>query len=259
MKLSELLDHIGKELLDDRTEMLEGVSDSVWSDAVLVRYLNEAQKILARRAWVLEDTNPASVDEDGNKVCQIQLVEDQTDYAFHKKILHIKSLRLSDSDLDLARVGYNDNRLLPGNPGFSPAFWDVNQITIESAGRPSRYSADMGTRIIKLRAKPDEDSAALKVNLVVVRMPITQLKLTDLNAEPEVPEEYHLDICLFAAGSALQHPTVDAGLRTIGKEWKQEFMGKVELAEQDRIRRQQSMPRFRFGGWATDGNGNGYC
>lgn len=252
MELGELLDHIGKELLDDRVEMLEGQSDTIWSDEVIVRYLNEAQRILARRAWVIEDTNPNSIDSDGSKVCQIQLVEGQTDYPFHKSILHIKSVRLSDSDLDLAPVGYNDNRILAGNPASNPAYFDINQMTVEDPGRPSRWSSDMGIRIIRLRAKPDATTAPLKVNFVVVRMPITRLAVNDRNASPEVPEEYHLDLALFAAGSALQHPDVDGRLRTIGKEWKNEFMAKVQFAEQDRLRRQQSEPQFRRGRWAND-------
>ncbi len=212
MKLSELLEYIGVELLDDRTEMLEGVSDNIWSDDAIIRQLNEAQRVLCRRAWVLEDTDLTRIDAENNKVCQIQMVEDQTDYSFHKSILNIKSVRISDSEVDLLRVGYADNRLRNGFQFDDSSFWDVNSIMIEESGRPSRWSADMGTRILRVRQKPNGDTAALTLNLVVVRMPVEILVATNVEATPEVPEEYHMMLARAAAGRLLQHPTVDAGV-----------------------------------------------
>lgn len=200
MKLSEFLDYIGSELLDDRTEMLEGASDAIWSDEAIIRQLNEAQRVLCRRAWVLEDTDLTRIDAENNKVCQIQMTENQTDYVFHKSILNIKSVRISDSDVDLLRVGYADNRLRNGFQYDDSIFWDINSVILEASGRPTRWSADMGTRTLRVRQKPNGGTAALSLNLIVVRMPIQQLTALDVEASPEVPEEYHMVLARAAAG-----------------------------------------------------------
>lgn len=259
MKLSELLDYIGTDLLDDRAALLEGVSDSIWSDVAIVRQLNEAQRVMCRRAWILKDADFAnSVDGDGNPICQIQLVQDQTDYAFHKSILHIESARLSDSELDLLQVTYQDNRIRTSPWVEDPDFWDINSIQVELSGRPSRWSADIGTRIIRLRRKPDAASALLTVNFAVTRMPARPLDVKDTDAEPEIPEEYHMIIARAAAGRLLQHPTVDSEMRALGNSWITEFEAECKEARRDRESRQNAMPQMRAAGWASDNYRNGW-
>src|SRR5712664_2461091 len=98
MKTSELLAHIGGPILDDRAVLVAGASDQLFPDSTIIRYLNEAEKLLCQFAWVLEDKiTPAS--------CVIQLLNNVNEYQFHKSIIHIKAAKLSDSDVDLTRVG----------------------------------------------------------------------------------------------------------------------------------------------------------
>lgn len=249
MNTSELLDEVTG-MLDDRSALVEGANDQLFTDARIVRFLNEGEQKLAREAWVLEDTDPASEDGDENPVCAIDLALNTTDYALHKSILHVKSVRLSDSAVDLQRVGYDDNRLLPLATVMDPDFWDVNVTLAETAGRPSRYSLDMGTRMIRVRQKPDATAAALSLHLVVVRMPLVAMSLDDLTKEPEVPAEFHSDLALFAAGACLTRTAdIDAALKRQGEEWMKEFDEKVKAARRDRQRFKQSGPQVRFGGW----------
>ena len=56
MKNCELISHVAREMLGDRTDKLAGGEDSLYSDALIARYLTEAEKILCRKAWVLEDS-----------------------------------------------------------------------------------------------------------------------------------------------------------------------------------------------------------
>jgi hypothetical protein len=245
MKTSELIEHVAKDMLDDRAALVEGASDRLFSDEKVLRYLNEAERKLCRDALVLEDLATPSV-------CEIQLIEDRTDYPFHKSILQVKSVRLSDSDLDLLRVGYNDNRIWPITSVVDPDFWDVNLALVETPGRPQRYSVDMGTRIIRVRRKPDADAALLKLKLAVMRMPVVPMTIDDPDKQPEVPEEHHLDLTLYAAGSCLTKTAdIDAELRTLGQRWMNEFQEVVDKAKRDKQRRQMSMPQFRFGGWVS--------
>ena len=252
MKTSELIQFVAKDLLDDRTDMLSGESDELFSDATVARYLAEAERILCRRAWVLEDNGSVC----GTKASRIQLVENKTDYALDKSILFVKSVRLSDSDIDLIRVGYEDNRPRGHFVGAAALdYWDVNSAYVENAGRPGRFSTDMGIRVIRVRQKPDSAAAALKLNLVVVRMPINAISTTTPDATPEVSEEFHMSLAKYAAGKCLQRPSVEAELRTLGRSYITEFNSDVMEAKRDRQRAQQSEPRHRFGGWAGDSDG----
>lgn len=246
MKTSELLEHITGPMLDDRADLVSGVSDELFKDTTVLRHLNEAQRIMCRRAWVLEDLTTAAI-------CQIQMLLDTQDYALHRTILHVKSARLSDSDIDLGRVGYNDNHLYANSYHVDPDFWDQNAITTENSGRPQRYSVDMGTRVLRVRRKPDATAALLTLNMNVVRLPLTTLDPgTDPNSEPEIPEEHHLDLTLYAAGMCLTTTAdVDASLRALGRDWLSQFDDKVTAAKRDRQRRQQAMPQFRFSRWGS--------
>lgn len=242
MKVSELIDYVAKDLLDDRKELVSGESDELFSDSLIARHLAEAERILCRRAWVLEDlTTPSAT--------RIQLVEGKTDYALHKSVLFIKAVRLSDSDIDLLRVGYDDNRI---GSAVDHGFWDVNFAHTESPGRPTRYSTDMGVRTIRVRQKPDAGSALLKLHLAVVRMPINQISAEDGDKYPEVDEQYHLDLALYAAGKCLNRPSVESELRALGRGWMKDFDDRVQEAKRDRRRFAQSEPRYRFGAWVSD-------
>src|SRR3990167_9151445 len=59
VNLEELLEHIGA-YLDDRHDLVDGDPDELWSDALIVRFLNQAQRIHARRAWSIVDKGHAT-------------------------------------------------------------------------------------------------------------------------------------------------------------------------------------------------------
>lgn len=252
MKTSDLLDTVADDMLDDRPALISGSGDQLWSNKKIIKYLNEAERILCREAWVLEDINPASVDGDGNKVCQLQWVGNQTDYALHKSILLVKAARHSDTTVDMQRVGYDDNRIWPSTFLSDPTFWDVNLPLTENPGRPQRFSTDQGVRILRMRPAPDPVLPLIQTNLMVVRMPLVEMSEDDLDKEPEVPEEFHLDLTLFAAGACITRTAdVDAQLQRKGREWMDEFDKKWKAAKRDKQRFKQSPPRFRFGGWVN--------
>lgn len=242
MKTSELIKHVAKDLLDDRTDMLSGESDELFSDSLIAKYLTEGQRLLCRHAWVLEDTAASAA-------TRLQLVAGKIEYPLDKSIMFVKSVRLSDSDVDLVRVGYNDNRTTPGWPGNAQAdYWDVNAPLLDTPGRPGAYSLDMGQRVLRLRRPPDATSSTLKLHLNVVRMPLKAIVACGADdAEPEVPEEFHMALAEYAAGRCLAMPTVDASLRSLSKTYLDNFKTAVAEAKRDRQRFQQSEPRHRFG------------
>ncbi len=249
MRTSEILEYIAQDLLDDRSKMVEGEPDHIWSSRVLIRYYNEGARRLCRDAWVLQDSETPCA-------TVIDLKENVTTYKLHPSVIFVKAARLSDSDVDLHRVGYDDNRIRPAILVADADFFDVNHTITEQAGRPIRFSTDLGLRSIRVGRKPDADAAALKLLLTVVRLPIIELSEKNLDLEPEIPAEYQMDVAQYAAGKALQNANIDAAVKRQGRDWVVEFETKlVREAGRDRRRTQQSQPQFRFGGWASDGNG----
>lgn len=233
-------------MLDDRAERLSGASDELWDDDTIVVHLNEGQRLLCEEAWVLEDTTTP-------EVCQIQLTEGVTDYTLHPSVMGVKYARLSDSVLDLLRVNYFDNHLHNWYPAQEPGFWDVNAAFTETPGRPTRWSADVGIRVMRVRSVPDATAAALQVNLAVARMPVTDLTTAAPTAEPEVSKEHHHTIALYAAAMCAMGSNVDANIQAKGKDWMAQFDARVERAKKYRRRQQNATPRFRCGAWASDG------
>lgn len=244
MKLSELLDHVSKHILDDRTSMLNGSPDSVWSDEALVRYFRAAEEIFCRKAWVLKDSTTAAC-------CSITLVAAQKDYALHSSVLRVLSVTPDDTDLDLVRASYDTMR--PRMNDHPVDGFDVNVTYIDAPGRPMWFSTDSAVRTLRLRPAPSAAEVALigTLNLRVARMPITALSVDRLDSEPEIPDEYHMDLCNYAAGMALSHPNVDGQGRREAKDYLNMFFASLRSARGDMHVAEAAPPQFRFGGWAN--------
>lgn len=247
MKLGEILEHISKDILNDRTEMLRGTSDSLWSDALLVRLLNHAQKVLARSLVIRDDaTSGASI-----VATQIQLVQGQSQYNLHPSVLRVITAKMSDSEVELQKV----NHILSNPQPWSDegTNMSVSMAYIEAEGRPTVFSSDEATRKLRVRVKPNAASALLKLNLQVARMPIEELDLVNLEASPEVPEEYHLELVNYVAGECLSMPNVDSVHRESAADYKRSWASIVRQAQRDMRALAAGSNRVRYGGWARDG------
>lgn len=242
MKLSEILEHLAADVLDDRADLVEGEPDSIWKASTLVRYLSQAERMLCKQAWVLQDqTTP--------EVCEIQLVAGTDKYAVHKSVLFVQAVRLSDSDVDMKRLSYDNLRPRGSFDESLGAFGSSTQY-VTAPGRPHSWTTDRPYRTIYLRDKPDAASALLKLRLKVTRMPLVELTVDDLEASPEIPEEYHLDMCDWAAYKALSQPNVDGEARAAAREYRDAFKQTVKDASLQVHIAEFGPGTFRFGGWA---------
>ena len=174
----------------------------------------------------------------------VDLVENQIDYTLHRSIVRVLSGRLSDSDLDLARVPYDLSR--PQTRDL-PDFFSPDFAYSDAAGRPLAISTDVVTRTLRVRPKPDATAAALTVQLRVSRMPVTELAVASPDAAPEIPEEFHLSLTDYAAGEALSIPAADAGLRAVAKDYKAKWAYTVDTAREERQRSEMSPAGWRMG------------
>lgn len=235
MQLQELLDHLGTEILQDRPAIVSGGSGNLWSDTVLIRYLNQAQQLFARRTYCLLDATTTAA-------TQITLVAATGVYALHKSVLKVLSVRLSDSTVDL----YAGSRNL-----FQPVVVDTFAQT-NTPGRPSMWAPDEEYRKLRVFPAPDTASAALTLRLRVVRGPVADLTLNALTAEPEIPEEYHLDLCDWAAYRALSQQEVDGEAVAAAKGFKDSFMETIRVARRGAQILTDAPTTYQFGGWAND-------
>lgn len=189
MLTSELIEHIASGVLKDRANYIEATTEGeLWSDATLLVYLNQAQDLFARRSYcLLDDTTEA--------VTRITLVDATQTYALHKSILKVFSMRLSDSVTRLRMK----------------SFLHLTDAQIEqtnSPGRPAVWWCDSNYKTLSVAPIPTSTEAGLKMHLQVARLPLERLVL-NATSTPEIPEQYHLDLCDYVVYRCLMHQETD--------------------------------------------------
>lgn len=248
MKTSELIAEC-RAALDDQSSLVVGDPDKLWSQERILRQLIAAQRIFARETWVI-------VDDSTTAVTSITLIADQADYTLHVSVLGVLSARLSDSDRPLGRRSWSQ---IYGTPLPEPDHWDTNSPLQITAGRPTLFATDTATSKITFSRKPSAAAIALAptARLRVARLPLNPLTLANDNS-PELPEQYHLDLCDYATGRLLKNTANnDTGeaqgeARRIGRSMLDDFAAAINRAQNAVKRMNSPTPAFRLGAWAGD-------
>lgn len=196
MTLQEMLEELRDVILRDVSNAISAdEQDLLWSDASLLRYINNGYQRFCERAMILEDaTSPEAT--------QIALQEGVMSYPLHKSVISVASAVLDGKALrkTSTRVSQGD---LPEVVGFSPAL-------VTKYRGVSAYVPDYNAGTFYVLGTPTAEEDGKIVNLRVVRLPLTLLSLDDVEASPEIPEQYHLDILEWAAFRALRNHDNDA-------------------------------------------------
>lgn len=240
MNLSDMLVYTASELLDDRTVLVDGDNDSLWSDTYLVRQFNQAQKILARRAWCIIEygETPAGV---------ITLRTGIALYDVHPKVLKVFDATPDDFSSPLGRTDDIILRTDTAHDVFNA--FEVGEAAARAAtetGSPRAIATNAGSRQVRIYPTPTSTENGVQVALKVARLPLVELTLDDTDAEPEVPEQWHMDLCTYAAGRALTLPNVDADQKVEGRLMLVEFNEVVKEARRDRQRFEMGTSRWAF-------------
>lgn len=252
MRLNELVDELRENILHDRSDRVEGTSDYLWTDATLVRYVNEAQRRFARRSFVIRDSTTA-------EVVNVTLVEGVAEYTLHPSILSVLSAKVDGATRDLARVGhcvlgdftnsnaeiYNAAEIGAVNPGAPLAF-----TTDETIGEDDEGSISAVT--LRVYPTPDADAADTVIKLRVVRMPLEELTTSSMSAVPEIPVDHHLEMLDWAAYLALRIVDQDAGNPKRAAEFAASFEQHVKDARTLVLRKLRAPRAWGFGrgGWS---------
>ena len=248
MRLAEMLEHTAQALLDDRTDLVSGTGDELWSDAFLTRMFNEAQNLLCRRSWaIIEYGKPPAG--------SITLRAGVSLYPLHPSILRVFD---GTPTLQTAPLGRTEDINLRDTSLVTPYPADAfNAVELGSAaslaggsatlsGAPLAFATDAASRTLRVFPPPTSVQEGLRVVMKVARLPICPLSLDDTNAEPEVPAEFHEALCHYAAGRALVLPNADSAWNAEGRRLLAEFDETVRQARQERQRAEASSYRWNF-------------
>lgn len=247
MILSDLVQELREGILNDRTDRASGTSDYLWTDATLVRYINEAQRRFAVRGLVLRD---GSTDE----VTRIELVEGQDVYPLHEAVLAVISARIEDQVADLTRVGHSTLNAYraPTDTWFDPTYFTgvapgptLAYLTDEQlTGDDADSLSNVNLRVFPVPSTA-QDGQVLRLR--VVRKPIESLRVGALNASPEIPADHHLEMLDWAAYLALRIVDDDAGAPKRAAEFAASFEAHVQAAKNTAIRKLFAPMTWGFG------------
>lgn len=260
MNLADLLDELRTGILHDVSDQISGVTpDQLWTDARLIRYINEAQRRFARRSLVIRDGSTPDC-------CQVQLVAGQTLYPLHTSVIAVMSALYTGDNTDLARAGhaalgtyrmpdtyfFNPTGLANLPPGKVLAFSTDEQISANDYGTFNRIT-------MRVYPAPSPDYTGI-VNLRVVRLPLVRFTEDNTDAYPEVPEDYHLDMMDWAAYLALRIADNDAGDEDRAAAYAKSFEDHCVTARKEVMRKLFNPAPWGFGqnGFSYTRDGEGY-
>lgn len=194
MTLAELVNHLRCNVLRDSAK------PQLWSDTELVRYLNLAEKEFARRTHIIVDDTTAAY-------TTFDTVAGQGVYDLHVGVLEVKQAGTVEYDTE--------------DPPNETSYHYMRDRTRSqnrrrfSSGRPNCYTAQVRSHSIRLDPIPD---AVYTVELEVARLPKSEMQAG--NHSPEIDEEYHLNLCDFAAWRALTNNDPEGSNMTAAKEFR---------------------------------------
>lgn len=242
----DIIAHLRESILDDAE------IPYLWSDVELLRFLNYAEVQACRRAHLLIDGTTANdngtaatASTAGQKpLCSLSVIANQATYNLSPKIIQVKRCQLQSMAMPIrGPVSYPEiDEVMPGWFGTNGTVG-----TSGSGGYPSCFLNEPGNTITFILAPSVNDTAYL----VVSRLPLTPFTLS---TSPEIDEQYHLDLCDWAAHLAFAKPDSETLNLNLSKIYEDQFTGKFgslpsAYTERQRkiISQQQRMRPREFG------------
>jgi len=247
MNLSDLLAELRENILYDRSDRVSGTPDYLWSDATLIRYINQAQNRFARHGLVIRDGTSQDATE-------VVIQTGVTEYALHPSVLAVISAKMPGDTADLARAGHAAFQTYR-QP--DPYFFDPAQLSSMPPGKPLAYGTDeylsaddydaISVTTLRLYPEPTADYNNQILRLRVVRLPLNELSMTTGFNYPEIPAEHHLEMLDWAAYLALRIVDVDGGMPARANEFRASFEDHVKRARNTAMRKMFTPAQWGFG------------
>jgi hypothetical protein len=197
MNLRELLDEARRNVLRDiSTAVTRQNDDELWSDDALVMYIRDAEEKFAAGTLCLRDSKTAAT-------CTITLADGVSEYLMDRRVIACYA------------ATYNGNIAL-GRTSHATRFGARGDITPKTAtrepmatGEPRLFYTDRDTGYIGFYPTPGAEQVGDTVRIQVARRPLVPLSTADMTAEPEIPDEFHLDLLEWAVWRALRNHDAD--------------------------------------------------
>jgi hypothetical protein len=160
-----------------RSDVDDLVEDYLWTDDDWTAYFNDAVNEACSRAHLLIDGTTASI-------CQVPIVAGTGLYTLDSRVLAVKRVKLSDQTIPLTQ-----------------STWETLDATVldweNLTGDPKVFVNESKTELLLVPKPAVSDTAYLRV----ARLPLVVMTDPD-NHSPEIPEEYHRGLMLWAISRA---------------------------------------------------------
>jgi hypothetical protein len=254
MNLGEQLAELRFNVLRDRSDLIAGDTDSLWSDETLLRYIGDAERRFARRSLILRDaTTP--------EVTQLTLRQGVQTYPLHRSLLAVISARYwspggaPGTGYDLQRSGH---ALITQAAPLEALNWDPADPYSSQLppGAPLAYYTDetlvynrAARMTLSVYPLPDVTQDGTLLYLRTIRLPLSGYRNieTDLARESELNEDYQLDVLEWAAYRAQRTFDGDAGAPTLAEQHKQAFLDALTQATREAKRKMFAETTLRYG------------
>lgn len=251
MTLGEQLSELRYNILRDRSDLIAGDTDSLWSDETLLLYIKDAERRFARRTLLLRDGNTPAITQfllQGPAAGQTQ---GQVTYPLHPSVLAVISAKFNNKQSDLLRSGHS--LVVPSPPSEYMTYDRPLDFNLPPS-EPVAYYTDE-TLVYGLQNRvtfsvfpaPGADQAGLPINMRVIRLPTTQYNKSCLNRESEIPEDYQLDVLEWAAYRAQRTWDGDAGAPTTSNDHLAAFNDAIARAQKETKSKMFANINFRYG------------
>jgi hypothetical protein len=253
MTLGEQLSELRFNILRDRSDLIQGDTDSLWSDETLLRYIGDAERKFARQTLMLRDaTSP--------EVTQVRLKVGVQNYPLHKSVIAVMSSAYRSNAAGLYDLGRSGHAIIATQTTLSEFSFDpADPYTAQlPPGPPLAFFTDetlvynRQSRVtLSVYPTPALDQDGTLVSLRVIRMPLCGYTTDCKDQESEIPESYQFDVLEWAAYRAQRTFDADAGANTTSDAHKKAFDDAVAAAVRETKRKV-------FGGMQIGYGANGF-
>ena len=222
MTLQEIMVHLRCSVLRDTA------IPQLWSDTELLRFINQAQMEFAIRTHNI-------VDDTTDEYTTFDTVAGQAIYPLSKKIVHVSEVGVVEYDLTDPQAPVETNYTVLRSR-------TRNQLRRRySKGCPNYYTLQVRSHSIRFDPIPDD---AYTIEMVVARKPVRDM--ANEKDVPEIDEEWHLNLCDFAAFRALTNNDPEGANMSAAKEFRDLWDTAVrDCKRQMSVLRASETPRAR--------------
>lgn len=246
MTLGEQLAELRFNILRDRSDMIAGDTDSLWSDDTLLLYIKDAERRFARRTLILRDSTTPQVTQ-----LTIDGANSVITYPLHPSVLAVISAKYNNKTSDLLRSGHS--LVVPAPPSEYMTYDRPMDFDLPPSDPVAYYTdetlvyASQNRVTLTIFPKPGAAQNGMPIAMRVVRLPLTGYSRDCLNRESEIPEDYQLDVLEWAAYRAQRTWDGDAGAPTTSQDHLNAFNDAVEKAKKEAKSKMFANITFRYG------------